>query len=75
MAKKQDWIIGGAIVGSALLLIILLMIAFSKGFDGTLLSKGKDFSPYVRLGIQFASAAIPIAAGIGIAFISNPFAA
>ena len=42
MAKKQDWIIGGAIVGSALLLIILLMIAFSKGFDGTLLSKGKD---------------------------------
>lgn len=40
--------------------------------DDILLSKGKDFSPFVRLIIQFVAAAVPIAAGIGIAFISNP---
>jgi UDP-GlcNAc:undecaprenyl-phosphate GlcNAc-1-phosphate transferase len=32
-----------------------------------------DLSPYKRLVIQFFVAGIPIAAGIGIAFITNPF--
>ncbi|MBI4531805.1 MAG: signal peptide peptidase SppA [Candidatus Latescibacteria bacterium] len=41
MAKRQDWIIGGAIGGSALFLIVLLMIAFSRGFDQTILSTEK----------------------------------
>jgi UDP-GlcNAc:undecaprenyl-phosphate GlcNAc-1-phosphate transferase len=30
-------------------------------------------SPYIRLGLQFIAALIPIAFGIGIAFLSNPF--
>jgi UDP-GlcNAc:undecaprenyl-phosphate GlcNAc-1-phosphate transferase len=32
-----------------------------------------DLNPYLRLVIQFLAAGAPIAAGIGIAFISNPF--
>ena len=32
-----------------------------------------DLSPYLRLFLQFIAAGIPIAAGIGIAFLSNPF--
>jgi UDP-GlcNAc:undecaprenyl-phosphate GlcNAc-1-phosphate transferase len=32
-----------------------------------------DLSPYLRLGIQFLAASLPIVAGIGIAFITNPF--
>lgn len=31
-----------------------------------------NLNPYLRLIVQFAAASIPIAAGIGIAFISNP---
>lgn len=31
-----------------------------------------NLSPYLRLAIQFLAASIPIIAGIGIAFISNP---
>src|SRR3989344_235786 len=31
-----------------------------------------NLNPYLRLAIQFATAAIPIAAGIGIAYITNP---
>lgn len=31
-----------------------------------------DLNPYLRLFLQFIAAAIPIAAGIGIAFIANP---
>lgn len=32
-----------------------------------------NLNPYFRLVIQFISAAIPIAAGIGISFMTNPF--
>ncbi len=31
-----------------------------------------NINPYLRIGIQFAAAAIPIASGIGIGFLSNP---
>lgn len=31
-----------------------------------------DLSPYLRLGVQFIAAAIPVATGLGIAFITNP---
>ncbi|MEK7526082.1 MAG: MraY family glycosyltransferase [Patescibacteria group bacterium] len=31
-----------------------------------------NLNPYLRLGIQFAAVSIPIAAGIGIAFVTNP---
>jgi UDP-GlcNAc:undecaprenyl-phosphate GlcNAc-1-phosphate transferase len=33
----------------------------------------KNLNPYLRLVIQFIAASIPIAAGIGIAFLTNPF--
>jgi UDP-GlcNAc:undecaprenyl-phosphate GlcNAc-1-phosphate transferase len=32
-----------------------------------------NLNPYIRLVLQFLTACIPIAAGIGIAYISNPF--
>lgn len=32
-----------------------------------------DLNPYLRLFLGFLAASVPIAAGIGIAFISNPF--
>ena len=32
-----------------------------------------NINPYLRLGIQFLAAAIPIASGIGISFLTNPF--
>jgi len=32
-----------------------------------------DLSPWIRLFLNFVAASIPIAAGIGIAYISNPF--
>ncbi|OGM25900.1 hypothetical protein A2962_00405 [Candidatus Woesebacteria bacterium RIFCSPLOWO2_01_FULL_39_61] len=32
-----------------------------------------DINPYVRLVVQFLAASFPIAAGIGISFITNPF--
>lgn len=32
-----------------------------------------NLNPYVRLGLQFSAAAVPIYAGIGIASINNPF--
>lgn len=55
-------------------ILIGLTVILTMGLaDDYLLSRGRDFSPFVRLVIQFAAAAIPIGAGIGIAFISNPF--
>lgn len=56
----------GILAGATILLVMGL-------YDDYLLSKGKDFSPYARLLIQFCAAAIPIAAGIGIAFWQSPF--
>lgn len=32
-----------------------------------------NLNPYLRMFVQFVAAAIPIAAGIGISFITNPF--
>ncbi len=55
----------GILTGLTVILVMGLV-------DDYLLSRGKDFSPFARLAIQFFSAAIPIGAGIGIAFISNP---
>src|SRR5690349_6359402 len=38
----------------------LTVILIMGLFDDLLLAKGKDFSPFIRLAIQFAAAAIPI---------------
>lgn len=51
-------------------LTIILIMGLT---DDYLLSRGREFSPFIRLGIQILSALIPIAAGIGIAFLTNPF--
>lgn len=40
--------------------------------DDILLAQGREFSPFIRLGLQFLAAAVPIIAGVRIAFISNP---
>lgn len=37
-----------------------------------LLDDKYDLNPYLRFGVQFIAAGIPIIAGIGISFISNP---
>jgi UDP-GlcNAc:undecaprenyl-phosphate GlcNAc-1-phosphate transferase len=50
----------GILVGAAILVVM-----------GTLDDK-LNLNPYLRLGLGFVAAAAPIAAGIGIAFISNP---
>ncbi len=50
----------GILIGATILVIM-----------GTLDDK-YNLNPYVRLLIGFVAAAIPIAAGIGIAFVSNP---
>lgn len=50
------------ILGGGLILIIMGL------FDDKY-----DINPYIRLGIGFIAASLPIAAGIGISFISNPF--
>lgn len=50
----------------------LLIITTMGLLDDYLLSRRKEFSPYIRLAIQFTAAAIPIAAGIGISFVSDP---
>jgi len=54
------------------ILLGLLLITVMGLIDDYLLSRKKGFSPYIRLAIQFAAAAIPIAAGIGISFVSDP---
>jgi UDP-GlcNAc:undecaprenyl-phosphate GlcNAc-1-phosphate transferase len=50
----------GILAGAAILVVM-----------GTLDDK-YNLNPYLRLGLGFLAAAAPIAAGIGIAFISNP---
>lgn len=45
--------------------LILALVGF---FDDR-----RDLNPYLRLALGFLAATLPIAAGIGIAFISNPF--
>lgn len=51
----------GILIGAAILVIL-----------GVLDDK-YNLNPYIRLFIQFLVASIPIASGIGISFISNPF--
>ncbi len=51
----------GILIGAAILVVM-----------GTLDDK-YNLNPYLRLALGFVAAAAPIAAGIGIAFVSNPF--
>jgi UDP-GlcNAc:undecaprenyl-phosphate GlcNAc-1-phosphate transferase len=75
---------GGIPVFIALLLTSLLFLPLDKHLIGILagatvlvvmgiLDDKYDLSPYKRLALGFLAASLPIAAGIGISFISNPF--
>ena len=50
----------GILVGAAIILVL------------GILDDKYDLNPHLRLLVQFAAAAVPIIAGIGIAFVSNP---
>lgn len=75
---------GGLVIFISLFVSSLIFLPFDKHVIGILLGAGVitilgllddkyDLSPYTRLLIQFLAAMIPIAAGIGIAFLTNPF--
>lgn len=53
------------LIGILLGALVLIVLGF---FDDKY-----DINPYLRLAIQFIAASLPIAAGIGISFITNPF--
>ncbi len=75
---------GGAPIFIGILISALIFIPLDKHLLGILLGgfvlmvlglidDKYNLNPYKRLIIQFVVAAIPIAAGIGIAFLANPF--
>lgn len=75
---------GGIPIFIALIITSLVFIPFDKHLFGILFGAGilvimgflddkYNLNPYLRLILGFLAAASPIAAGIGIAFISNPF--
>lgn len=75
---------GGLAVFLGVVIGALLFLPLDKHLAGILIGAGAvvalgladdkfDLNPYLRLAIQFLSASIPIGAGIGIAFLSNPF--
>lgn len=53
------------LIGIFLGALVLIILGF---FDDKY-----DINPYLRLAVQFLAASLPIAAGIGISFITNPF--
>src|SRR3989344_6827342 len=75
---------GGLAIFAGVSLAALVFLPFDKHLLGILagglilaivgfFDDRRDLNPYLRLGLGFLAAALPIAAGIGIAFISNPF--
>lgn len=74
---------GGLALFVAILVASLIFLPFDKHLKGILggaavlalmgiLDDKYDLNPYLRLAGGFLAAGIPIAAGIGIAFLSNP---
>ncbi len=74
---------GGIPIFVALLVASLIFLPFDKQIAGILfgatilvvmgfLDDKYNLNPYLRLALGFLAAAVPIAAGIGIAFVSNP---
>lgn len=75
---------GGIPIFLSLIISSLIFLPLDKHLSGILLGAlvlaimgylddRKDLNPYFRLILGFLAAGIPIAAGIGIPFISNPF--
>lgn len=75
---------GGLAIFVTVFICTLIFLPFDKHLKGILvgasiitlmgiLDDKYNLNPYLRLSIQFLAAGIPIIAGIGISFISNPF--
>lgn len=75
---------GGLAIFAGLIISALIFLPFDKHSVGVLtgavvivllglIDDKLNLNPYLRLVVQFLAACIPIAAGIGIAFITNPF--
>lgn len=75
---------GGLAIFIALFLTSLIFLPIDKHLLGIiggaivivaigLLDDKYDLNPYLRFAVQFIAALFPIAAGIGVAFITNPF--
>jgi UDP-GlcNAc:undecaprenyl-phosphate GlcNAc-1-phosphate transferase len=75
---------GGVAIFAAFLISTFLFLGFDKHSIGILLGALiltitgflddlRDLNPYLRLFLGFAAAGFVVAAGIGIAFITNPF--
>jgi UDP-GlcNAc:undecaprenyl-phosphate GlcNAc-1-phosphate transferase len=75
---------GGLPIFAAVFIASLIFLPFDKHLKGILagifflttigiLDDKYDLNPYLRLVAGFFAACLPIAAGIGISFISNPF--
>lgn len=75
---------GGIPIFFALLIAALIFLPFDKHLIGILVGAGilvvmgflddkYNLNPYLRLFLGFIAAASPIVAGIGIAFLTNPF--
>lgn len=75
---------GGLAIFLAITIAAIAFLPLDKHLKGILAGAGVltalgilddkyDLNPYLRLGIQFLAASLPIIAGIGIAFITNPF--
>jgi UDP-GlcNAc:undecaprenyl-phosphate GlcNAc-1-phosphate transferase len=75
---------GGLAIFAAIFISSLIFLPLDKHLKGILsgtavvaimgiLDDKYDLSPYLRLVIGLIAAGLPIAAGIGISFISNPF--
>lgn len=86
-AHIQDRIIpraGGLPIFLSLFISIMLFVPPDKHIAGIVLSliillitgliddKLKNFSPFPRLGLQILSAAVVVASGVGISFVTNP---
>lgn len=74
---------GGLATYAALVICALIFLPFDKHLAGILigatllvvlglLDDKYNLSPYLRLFVQFAAAAIPISTGIGVSFLTNP---
>lgn len=75
---------GGLAIAFSIIVSAVLLLPFDKHLIGILagviiitvmgfLDDKFDLNPYLRLVFQFIAAGAPIAAGIGIAFLTNPF--
>ncbi|MFC1627221.1 glycosyltransferase family 4 protein [Patescibacteria group bacterium] len=75
---------GGVVIFLAISIASLIFLPLDKHLIGILLGAlilavigvvddVKNLSPYLRLGLGFLAAGIVVAAGIGVAYVSNPF--